>query len=172
MGDFSHRNLFTLPDIPVKPNEIAPTLISSTDSKASLVNAIDKSLRSYTELVEATAGTVWMDLQYDRAYLVTEVVLHQIFYTNFYWPADACIASEEAFKACVDSYSGLLVEVYSNSVLAKQCNTPVLTYGLTEDEQINTFSCNAIGDKIRLSKSSGNIRVQEIVVFRDPRAGT
>ena len=60
----------------------------------------------------------------------------------------------------------MLVSVYQDSVIQKECGTLQLTYGLEQSDQINHINCGARGDMIKLSKNSGNIVVYEVVIVR------
>ena len=49
-------------------------------------------------------------------------------------------------------------------VKQKSCGTLQLTYGLEQSDQIYTLICNTEGDTVKLSKTTGDIAVREVVV--------
>jgi hypothetical protein len=68
------------------------------------------------------------------------------------------------FKSCVDNDNNVDVSVYQGEVKQKSCGTLQLTYGLDQSDQIYTLTCNAKGDNIKLSKTTGKIAVSEIAI--------
>ena len=55
--------------------------------------------------------------------------------------------------------------MYQGDVKQKSCGTLQLTYGLEQSDQIYTLICNTEGDTVKLSKSTGDIVVFEVVVI-------
>ena len=66
----------------------------------------------------------------------------------------------------MDADNNVDVSVYQGDVKQKSCGTLQLTYGLEQPDQIYTLICNTEGDTVKLSKSTGNIAVNELVVIR------
>ena len=66
----------------------------------------------------------------------------------------------------MDADNNVDVSVYQGDVKQKSCGTLQLTYGLEQSDQIYTLICNTEGDTVKLSKSTGNIAVNELVVIR------
>ena len=64
----------------------------------------------------------------------------------------------------MDNDSNVDVSVYLGDVKQKSCGTLQLTYGLEQSDQIYTLICNTEGDTVKLSKTTGNIVVFEIVI--------
>ena len=65
----------------------------------------------------------------------------------------------------MDNDNNVDVSVYQGEVKQKSCGTLQLTYGLEQSDQIYTLICNTDGDTVKLSKSTGNIAVFEVVVI-------
>ena len=64
----------------------------------------------------------------------------------------------------MDRDNNVDVAVYQGDVKQKSCGTLQLTYGLKQSDQIYTLICNTKGDNVKLSKSTGDIAVCEVVV--------
>ena len=73
--------------------------------------------------------------------------------------------SETRFRGCVDWNNNVDVSVYQGDVKQKSCGTLQLTYGPEQQNQIYTMFCNVEGDKVRLTKATGRIELQEITVI-------
>ena len=64
----------------------------------------------------------------------------------------------------MDNDNNVDVSVYQGEVKQKSCGTLQLTYGLEQSDQIYTLICNGKGNTVKLTKSTGNIAVNEVVV--------
>ena len=64
----------------------------------------------------------------------------------------------------MDSDNNMDVSVYQGDVKQKSCGTLQLTYGLEQSDQIYTLICNAKGDIVKLTKTSGVINLYEVAV--------
>ena len=73
--------------------------------------------------------------------------------------------SESRFSACVDWNNNVDVSVYQGDVKQRSCGKLQLTYVLEQQNQIYTMFCNVEGDKVRLTKATGRIELQEITVI-------
>ena len=125
-------------------------------------HAIDRDL-STVAITTTDNGAGWIKLEFDRSYSFHKVVIYYLFYTNWYDPAAFCVLSIDNFKDCVNSDTNVDVSVYKGEEHQKSCGTLQLTYGLEQSDQIYTLLCNTEGDMIKLSKTTGNIAVFEIV---------
>ena len=105
-----------------------------------------------------------MKIEFDRTYFLNKIKVYHLFYTNWYNPNEWCAQNVENFKLCVDQHGNVDVSVYQGDVLQKSCGTLQLTYGLEQSDQIYTLLCNAEGDAVKLSKSSGVIVISEVAV--------
>ena len=128
-------------------------------------NAVDKDL-STMAVTNTEDGAGWIKLNFDKNYFIHKVVTYYRFYTNWYHPSDKCVQSESNFRGCVDSDNNVDVSVYQGEVKQKSCGTLQLTYGLEQSDQIYTLFCNAEGDTVKLSKSTGLITVFEVAVTK------
>ena len=126
-------------------------------------NAVDKILSTIAE-THTENGAGWLKLEFDGVKLIHKVVIYYRFYTNWYDSENWCALSESNFKACVDKNNNVDVSVYQGEVRQKSCGTFSPTYALEQSDQIYTLLCDAKGDIVQLSKSTGRIVVCEIVV--------
>ena len=110
-------------------------------------------------------GEVWLKLEFDETYFISKITIYSTFYTNWFDPPDYWHQSEENFRKYVDLHNNVDVSVYKEDVQQKYCGTLQLTYGLEQSDQIHTLICNAEGDTVKLSKSTGTILVNEVVVL-------
>ena len=126
---------------------------------------MDKILSTIAE-THTGNGAGWLKLEFDDVKLIHKVVIYYRFYKN--WPGSEnwswCALSEANFKECVDQDNNVDVSVYQGDVKQKSCGTLKLTYALDQSDQIYTLLCDAKGDIVQLSKSTGRIVVGEIVV--------
>ena len=109
-------------------------------------------------------GAGWIKLEFDKTYFISKVDIHYRFYTNWYRTSDVCLQSTSDFMSCMNDDNNVDVSVYQGDVRQKSCGTLQLTYGLEQSDQIYTLLCDAKGDIVKLSKSTGRIVVGEIVV--------
>ena len=123
---------------------------------------LDRATRTKTKLSEE--GIAWLKVELDRTYLINNIEIYYMFYTDWYYPWWDCVKSKTSFKACVDENSNVDVSVNQGEVKQKSCGTLQLTYGLEQSDQIYTLICNIEGDNVKLSKSTGRIMVYEIIV--------
>ena len=127
-------------------------------------HAIDGDL-STGAIAQTDNGAVWIKLQFDKTYFINKIIIYYRFYTDWYHSNNGCVQSESNFKACVDMDNNVDVSVYQGEVKQKSCGTLQLTYALEQSDQIYTLICNTGGDTVKLSKSTGNIVVFEVVVI-------
>ena len=125
-------------------------------------DAVDKKLDTRA----ATGGDFpWLKLEFDKEHKIHKLVIYFRFYTGWFRPEATCVSDEDAWKTCVDKGSNVDVSVYKDGVLKKSCGTLELTYGLKQSDQIYTMVCNTEGNELLLSKTSGDIKIWEIVVI-------
>ena len=129
----------------------------------SAAHAVDRDL-STAAVTEASGVVGWMKLELDRIYIINKIVIYYMFYNNWFSPRNWCSQSEANFKDCVNNDGNVDVSVYQGEVKQKSCGTLQLTYGLDQSDQIYTLICNTEGDTVKLSKTTGNIAVYEVVV--------
>ena len=106
-----------------------------------------------------------MKIEFGKSYFINKIVIYYMFYTNWYNPSGPCYGSEANFRGCVNHHNNVDVSVYQGEVKKKSCGTLQLTYGLKQSDQIYTLICNAEGDTVILSKTSGVIAVYEVAVM-------
>ena len=129
-------------------------------------NAIDRDLSTFASVqIDESTLTAWLKIELGEITFIHKIVIYYKFYKNFFNPSDQCAESEEAFKECVDKANNVDVSVYTGEVKQKSCGTLQLTYGLKQTDQIYTLVCNIRGDTVKLSKSTGKIRVMEVVIL-------
>ena len=75
------------------------------------------------------------------------------------------MASETAFRGCLNNDNNVDVSVYLGEVKQKSCGILQLTYGLEQLDQIYTLLCNTKGDTVKLTKEEGAIAVCEVVTI-------
>ena len=114
---------------------------------------------------ETDNGAAWLKLRFGKTYFIHKVIIYYRFYTNWYTPSDYCAKSEVNFNICVDGHNNVDVSVYQGDVKQKSCGTLQLTYGLEQSDQIYTLICNAEGDTVKLSKSTGYVAAAEVAVI-------
>ena len=150
--------------------EIKPTSVTQgktlddDEAKYRALHAIDNDLSTVAN-TETDNGAGWLKLQFDRKCLIHKVIIYYRFYTNWFTPSDWCAQSESNYKACVDNHNNIDVSVYQGDIQQKSCGTLQLTYGLEQSDQIYTLICNAEGDTVKLSKSTGHLVVAEVAVI-------
>ena len=105
-----------------------------------------------------------MKLEFDKPFLIHKIVIYYRFYTNWYNPINWCAQSESRHRECVDGNNNVDVSVYQGEVKQKSCGTLQLTYGLKQSDQIYKLICNTEGNTVKLSKSTGNLVVYEVVI--------
>ena len=123
---------------------------------------MDKDLSTHA-VASTDSDTGWLKLEFHTSYFIHKVVIYYRFYTNWYRPNDGCVSSVDNFKKCVDNDNNVDVSVYQGEAVKKSCGTLQLAYGLEQSDQIYTLLCNTEGDVLKLSKSTGNIAVFEVV---------
>ena len=149
--------------------EIAPTSVTqgktldNNEDCCAAARAIDKDL-STGAATDTDDGAGWIKLEFGKTYVIHKVVIYSFFYTNMYHPDSWCVQSVANFKECVDLTNNVDVSVYMGDVKQKSCGILQLTYGLEQSDQIYTLVCNAEGDTVKLSKSTGIIGVFEVAV--------
>jgi hypothetical protein len=136
---------------------------SGNEKENAAGHAIDKDLSSRA-LTETKNGAGWLELEFDKTHFIHSLTIYSRFYTGWYSPSGMCVKKEADFKECVDRNTDVDVSVYQGNVKQKSCGTLQLSYRLEQLDQIYTLICNVMGDKVRLSKTSGKIAVYEVVV--------
>ena len=128
------------------------------------VHAIDNDL-STIAAAETNNGAGWLKLEFGKIFFIQKVIIYYSFYTNWFAPSVWCVQSESNYKLCVDNHNNIDLSVYQGDVKQKSCGTLQLTYGLEQSDQIYTLICNAEGDSVILSKSTGHLAVAEVAVI-------
>ena len=126
-------------------------------------NAVDKNLMTLSTSVVHN-GEVWLKLEFGGSYFINRVVVHFVFYTNWYFD-ESFDEGEKKFEGFVDNFNNVGVSVYQEGLKRKSCGTLQLTYGLKQSDQIYTINCRVEGDSVKLSKTSGRILVLEVAVL-------
>ena len=67
-------------------------------------------------------------------------------------------------QSCKDDEAGVDIGVYEGDRFVKSCGTLTPSHDLSQSGQIYKLSCAAIGDTVVLNKTSGVIRLSEIIV--------
>ena len=152
--------------------EIKPT--DATQSKPALgdeekynaQHAIDKDLSTLT-ISEDLHGERWLKVEFDETHFIHKIVIYYQFYTDWFASSEYwCTKNEKHFRLCVQQHSNVDVSVYQKDEKRKSCGTLQLTYGLEQSDQIYTLICNADGDSVKFSKTSGgDIAVADVVVI-------
>ena len=151
-------------------DEITPTSVTQgktnvNEDCCAAAHATDRDLFTAAIAVPTVDGNNWLKLQFDKLHLIKKIMIYYKFFTNWYDPKMGCVETETRFKSCVNDDSNVDVSVYQGEVKQKSCGTLQLTYGLEQSDQIYTLICEAVGDTVKLSKNSGNIAVNEVVVL-------
>ncbi|KAL5251219.1 hypothetical protein ACHWQZ_G016803 [Mnemiopsis leidyi] len=155
--------------------EITPTRATqartwgNNEECCAAAHAIDKDL-STQAAIETDNGEAWLKLEFGKTFFIHRIIIYYRFYTGWYDPSHGCVESETNFKSCVNGDNNVDVSVYQGEVQQNSCGTLQLTYGLEQSDQIYTIICNAEGDTVKLSKSTGNIAVYQIVVTSTERS--
>ena len=137
--------------------------LNGAENAYKAAHAVDKDL-STRSVAEPVDGEVWLKLEFGRTYFIHSITIYQIFYTNWYDAASWCVKSDSNYRACKDVYTNVDIAVYQGDEKQADCGTLQMTYGLEQEDQIYTFTCNTEGDTVLLSKTSDRIVVFEIVV--------
>jgi hypothetical protein len=144
----------------LKPKKVSQgTTSNDNEAKFGAANSVDKDLRS-----QSVAPASWLKIEFGKTSYIHKVIIYYRFYTYWYGKGSGCALSVPNFKACVDRDNNVDVSVYQGDVKQKSCGTLKLTYGLEQSDQIYTLICNTEGDTVKLSKTTGNIAVFEIVI--------
>ena len=148
--------------------EITPVSVTQQktyDGDENTYKAVDKDLSTFSG-ASPVDGEVWLKLEFGRTYFIHTITIYHIFYTNWYGPAYSywCAQSDSNYRYCKESHSNVDIAVYQGDEKRGDCGTLQMTYGLEQEDQIYTFTCNTEGDTVLLSKTSGHILVFEIVV--------
>ena len=150
----------------IEPTNV--TFYGSEDVKKVSSYAVDRDLSTLSQ-INPKDGKMWLRVAFDEIYYVHKVIIYYRFYSDWYFPRNECVKSIRKYKSCVDNTDNLDVSVHQGEVEKKSCGTLQLTYGLEQTDQIYTLICNAEGDSVKLSKSTGNIAVAEVVVLSGSR---
>ena len=110
----------------------------------------------------------WLKLEFVRTYFIRAVTIYHHFFTDWYDPTGGCVKSDSNYRVCKDRQGDVDIAVYQGDEKQGDCGTLKLTYGLEQADQIYSFTCNAEGDTVLLSKAANpggsNILVYEITV--------
>ena len=115
-------------------------------------------------IAQSSNGETWLKLKFDKSYYIDKVIVHYLFYTNWFNPQVFCVKNEGNFRNCVNADTNVDVSVYEGEEKQKSCGTLQLTYGLKQSDQIYTLLCNTAGDTVKFSKSAGGISLCEVTV--------
>jgi hypothetical protein len=152
-------------------SEITPTKVTqgatfdNNEVQYKVVNAVDKDFSTAAIATKSDDGETWIKIELRKTLMVHKIRIYSRFFTNWYYPDSWCAQSVSNFKACVDNDNDVNVSVYQGDVTQKSCGTLKLTYELEQSDQIYTLMCNTEGDTVKLSKTTGNIAVCEVVVI-------
>ena len=127
------------------------------------MRAIDKDLNTTTG-VETNGEYGWWQAELDKARFIHKIVVYHQFYTNSF-QTGFCFDTVAGFEACVEDRNNVDVSVYQGDVLQKSCGTLQLTNLLYDSYEIYTLLCNIGGDTVKLSKTTGNIVISEVVII-------
>ena len=139
---------------------------ANNEERYAAAQAADKDL-STCAVTETDNGAGWLKLQFGRIFFIHKIVIHYMFYTNWYeydlnnW----CAQNEDRFRSCVNNETNVDVSVYQGEEKQKACGTLQLKYGLEQSDQIYTLICNTNGNSVKLSKNTGLIAVYEMIVM-------
>ena len=137
--------------------------INNDEVSYAAAHAVDGDL-STVAVTHSIDGAGWLKLEFDKTYFIHQVVIYYWFFDGWYNPDDIHVQGLKGFMNCVNNENNVDVSVYQEEVKLKSCGTLQLTYGLEQSDQIYTLLCNIRGNILKLSKSTGNIAVFEIVV--------
>ena len=138
--------------------------LDSNEARYTAAHAVDNDL-STIAATETNNGAGWLKLEFGKTFFIHSVIIYSMFYTNWFDPRSGCAQNEANFKICVDLHNNVDVSVYQGDVKQKSCGTLQLTYGLEQSDQIYKLICNAEGDNVKLSKSTGHLVVAEVAVI-------
>ena len=159
----------TFPDRKREIAELTPKRVAhgktfnNDEEQYAVAHAVDGDL-STLSATSTNNEAGWLNVEFDKHYFIQKVVIYYRFYNNWYKPDDYCARSEDNFRGCVDGNNNADVSVYLGEELKKSCGTLQLTYGLEQSDQIYTLICNTEGDTVKLSKTTNNLAVYEVVV--------
>ena len=152
-------------------SEIVPTTVrqgktlEDDEDRFAASHAVDKDLSTSASASADQSGQSWLKLEFGEMKFIHKIIIYSNFYTDWYNPLYFCAKSEADFKSCVNNINNVDVSVYQGQVKQKSCGTLQLTEGLEQSDQIYTLLCNAEGDTVKFSKSSGGpIQVYEVVI--------
>ena len=136
--------------------------LNNNNIKFGARNAVDENFGT-----QAGAHT-WLKLEFDKRYSILRVIYYYKFYN--YWPydkSDVCFQSTKQFvEECVNKDTGVKVSVYMGEDSVQECGTINLRSGLYQSDQTYEILCyGAVGDTLKLEKSSGVITVYELQVY-------
>ena len=162
--DFSERSKLITEITPRNASQGGTYNNGGYDYCCSAAYAIDRDL-STMSATHTDNGAGWLKLDFNKIYYIHKIVIYYRFFTNSYTPNDYCVVHDQTtFRSCVNNENNVDVSVYQGDIKQKSCGTLRLTYGLEQSDQIYTLLCNTEGDKVKLSKDTGNIVVSEVVV--------
>ena len=136
------------------------------DHESDKYDAIDKNLKTRAMARAGEDGPAWFRIEFDSPQFVHKIKFYNKFFTNWFRPDNRCVKCDEKWKMCIDGDTNIDISVYQGSdTETKSCGTLEFTYDLEQSGQIYTLICNAEGDSLVLSKTSGELKIYEIVVI-------
>ena len=152
-----------------RSNEIVPTKVTrypeSTDGNVA-GNSVDKDMLTVS-VSESGDGEGWLKLEFDKAYLLDQVIVYSNFYSNWYGSVnDTCQNTVAGYQSCKELTTGVTIHILDgDGEQIGYCGTLEMAQGLQREDQIYRFVCNAEGAGIRLYfEGSGRLAINEIVV--------
>ena len=149
----------------IKPTSVTHGKTYHSEDVYAAAHAIDKDLSTAAATVTGN-GAGWLKLEFGTANIIHKVVIHYMFYTNWYEPDSLCATSKANFLGCVNNENNVDVSVYLGDTKQGSCGKLQLTYGLEQSDQIYTLICNIEGDIVKLTKNKGYLVVYEIAVLK------
>ena len=127
--------------------------------------AVDKDLTT-AAAVQTHSNYGWWKAEFDKIRFIHKVVIYHKFYNNWFFSCSGvCYSSVSGFEKCVRNHNNVDVSVYQGEIKQRSCGTLKLTYGLEQSDQIYTLVCNIGGDAVKLSKTTGDIVISEVVII-------
>ena len=91
-------------------------------------------------------------------------MIYSKIFTDWFFPDQWCAHGKSNFEACQNRIGNVEVSVFKGEVKQNSCGTLQFSNGLKQSDQIYTLFCNAKGDAVKLSKSTGEMDIYEVVV--------
>ena len=114
---------------------------------------------------------MWLKFELAESSLIAYVVYYYRFYTDWFYPDDACVESESAYRNCVKKNTNVSISVSQNDTEVGVCGVVTLSQSLTREDQVYRVVCNNgrgyYGNIVYLRKQfdiDGKIAVYEFTV--------